>query len=47
MLEVVDLLFAPEITMDEVAYTQSLIVEHHEGFIQCYPVHDQFPSITS
>lgn len=37
MLEVVDLLFAPEITMDEVAYAHILIVEHHEGFVQCYP----------
>ena len=37
MLEIADLLFAPEITMDEVAYLNVLIAEHHTMFVQVYP----------
>ena len=33
----VDLLFAPEISDDEIGYLQMLIVDHHTDFVQLYP----------
>lgn len=37
LLEILDLLMAPEITGDEVAHLDSLILEHHLQFKELYP----------
>lgn len=37
LLNIADLLMAPQITHDEVAYLQLLVQEHHEEFVALYP----------
>lgn len=37
MLQVTELLFAPEISKDEVGYLGVLIRQHHEMFVEVYP----------
>lgn len=37
MLSITDLLLAPKITEDEVAYLQILISQHHTAFAELYP----------
>lgn len=37
MLEIVDMLLAPEISEDEVSYLHILIQQHHETFVEVYP----------
>ena len=37
LLEILDLLLAPEITEDETAHLESLIFEHHTQFLELYP----------
>ena len=36
LLEIVDLLFSPSITEDEVGYLSVLIAEHHQTFVSLY-----------
>ena len=36
LLQIVDLLFAPSISEDEVGYLSVLITEHHQKFISLY-----------
>ena len=36
LLQIVDLILAPEILQDEVAYLQRLIAEHHSNFVKLY-----------
>ena len=37
MMDIVDLLFAPKLTEDHVAYVSALINDHHYGFCRLYP----------
>ena len=37
LLQIADLLMAPKITEDEVAFLQTLIEEHHSNFVNLYP----------
>ena len=37
MLEITDILFAPEISLDEVGYLKILIEDHHSSFCSLYP----------
>lgn len=37
LLRIVDLILAPQILQDEVAYLQTLICEHHTKFVELYP----------
>ena len=37
LLQILDLLLAPEITVDEVAHLSTLIPEHHSEFVNIYP----------
>ena len=37
LLSIVDLLMAPQITHDKVAYLQLLVQQHHEEFVALYP----------
>ena len=45
LLEIVDLLLAPEITEDEVAHLSSLILEHHLQFKELYPDSSIIPKL--
>ncbi len=40
-----DILLAPRITKDEVAYLQLLIEQHHEAFVRLYPDASVIPKI--
>ena len=37
LLEIIDLVFAPVLSNDHVAYLSTLIEEHHQGFKELYP----------
>ena len=37
LLEIIDIVFAPVISKDTIAYLRVIIEEHHESFIQLYP----------
>lgn len=45
LLQIVDLLFAPKITSDEVVYLEMLIEQHHPTFIELYPMNSVIPKI--
>ena len=45
MLEISDLLFAPEISVDEVGYLKILIEEHHSTFRLLYPSASVIPKM--
>ena len=37
LLQITDYLLAPKVTVDEVAYMELLIQQHHEAFVHLYP----------
>jgi len=37
MLDIIDIVFAPVITQDQIAFLRIIIKEHHESFVQLYP----------
>ena len=37
LLQIVDYLLAPTVTVDECSYLQILIEEHHQEFVKLYP----------
>lgn len=45
MLEISDLLLAPEISLDEVGYLEVLIEEHHSTFCSLYPASSVIPKM--
>jgi len=45
LMEIVDHLFCPEISSDQVAYLSTLINEHHSEFIKLYPTQSFIPKM--
>ena len=45
LLQIVDYLLAPSVTVDECAYLQILIQEHHQQFVKLYPGHNITPKM--
>lgn len=45
LMEVVDLLFAPKLTKDHVAYLSTLISDHHHDFSRLYSSHPIIPKM--
>jgi len=45
MMDIVDLLFAPVISDDKVAYLSVLISDHHSTFVDLYPEHSVIPKM--
>lgn len=45
LLQIVDILFAPVISLDEVAYLQILVKQHHETFARLYPEKSIIPKM--
>ena len=45
MLEITDILFAPEISVDDIGYLKMLIEEHHSTFVTLYPESSVIPKL--
>jgi len=45
MMEIVDILFSPNTTVDHAAYVAVLINDHHKDFIRVYPDHSVIPKM--
>lgn len=45
LMEIVDILFCPDITKDKAAYLATLIIDHHEEFRRLYPDHSVIPKM--
>ncbi len=45
MLEIINHLFAPDISTDEVAYLKTLLEEHHLAFCELYPAASVIPKM--
>lgn len=45
LLEIIDYIFAPEISCDDVAYLHTLIEEHHQAFIELYTLCSIIPKM--
>ena len=45
LLQILDLLLAPEITVDEVSHLNTLIPEHHSEFVNIYPDSSVIPKL--
>ncbi len=45
MLEITDILFAPEISVDDIGYLKILIELHHEAFTTLYPGSSVIPKM--
>ena len=47
LMEIVDRLFAPQISEDSVAYLAVLISDHHNAFVKIYPNESVIPKMHS
>lgn len=45
LMDVVDLLFCPQISEDNVVYLAALISDHHENFSKLYPTSSVIPKM--
>ena len=45
LLSIIDLVFAPVLTLNEVAYLRNLINDHHQNFKSLYPLCQMTPKM--
>ena len=45
LLEIMDIIFAPVVSTDDVAYLHTLIEEHHQAFIELYSLCSIIPKM--
>lgn len=45
MMEIVDILFSPDLVQDNAPYLAILISDHHEQFVQLYPHNSVIPKM--
>ena len=45
VLEITDILFAPEISVDDIGYLKMLIEEHYSTFVTLYPESSVIPKL--